>query len=204
MNIILKSGLTLLILFNTFLNLHSQKQKKTELKNANTLRIFIPDSSVSQAKYRFAEYMTKSGFPIYLTKSTVSTKDTKEIELNTTRNSSLQLNKIEYDPSLLMINKKHGDTIRSSIASLHNTMWGQFSAYIKYLIKENEFGEINITITGYVSTDALGFYTLDKRMQKSGKNTHWAQKDLFRRIEKYLNAYPGVENIIYLKDLRKN
>jgi len=188
-------SLIILLLIFTFNVLQAQTLEKTAFKQANTIVVYVGDPTMERAKERFIDYIDKAGFHVY--KSHIQ-KDTPEISNN--RGKSNQLNLTDNKPKLMSNNVLSGDTINTALASLYDVMMGQYSARLKFYPAKDNTGKLYIAVTGYVSSNAFGVDFFDLKMQKGGKGSNWAQRELFKKLNEYLLQYEDVYEIMYTKE----
>lgn len=190
-------SMIVLIITIAFKNVYSQDSNKSVFKKANAIRICVSDTNIESAKERFAEYLSEKGYKVHILSQKTKTE---EKNLNSQKNNSYQLNQETKKPSLILNNKITGDTITTALSSLFNTMMGQFSARLKFYVSKDKFDKLYITITGYVSSNAFGNDFFDLKMQKAGKGSNWAQRDLFKRVNDYSLNYSNIYEIYYLEE----
>lgn len=182
------------VLLLTFIvdNIYSQNLEKKEFKKAKTIRLYVKDSTKQESIVRFVEYINKTGFHA----SIINTKK-KETKNNYKSENTFQLNQINNEPELLLKNNITGDTIITNIASLYDVMMGEYTARLKFYATKDNNDNLYIAVTGYVSSNAFGIKFIDLKMQKGGKDSNWAQRDLFKSLNKYLLNYTNVKYIMY-------
>ena len=185
-------SLTILISIFTFNNIHSQNLEKKEFKKANTIRLYVNDSTKQGALERFVDYINKTGFQASIIKPRK-----KKLNKNFKNGDSFQLNQLNNEPELLLNSSITGDTIITNLATLVDVMMGEYTARLKFYATKDNTDKLYIAITGYVSSNAFGIYFVDLKMQKGGKDSNWAQRDLFKGLNKYLLNYTNLDYITY-------
>ncbi|MBU2553137.1 MAG: hypothetical protein KKF98_01670 [Bacteroidetes bacterium] len=185
----------LLPLMITFNVVKAQTFEKKEFKQANTLIVYVGDSSMERAKERFVDFIDTTGFRVY--KEEIQ-KDTPKN--NNNKGKSLQINQTDNKPKLMSNHYISGDTIYTALASLFDVMMGQYSARLKFYTEKDSTGKLYLAVTGFVSSNAFGVNFFDLQIQKGGKGSNWAQRELFKKLNDYLLQYDDVFEIMYAKE----
>jgi len=185
----------MLLLITTFNVIQAQTFEKKAFKQANTIIIFVGDPTMDRAKERFTDYIDRTGFHVYKADKQPDTPHSGRKSMN-----SLQLNQTNDKPKLMSNKYISGDTVHTALASLYDVMSGQYSARLKFYPAKDNTGKLYIAVTGYVSSNAFGVDFFDLQMQKGGKGSNWAQRELFRKLNEYLLQYEDVYEIMYAKE----
>ncbi|OFY50433.1 MAG: hypothetical protein A2W85_10365 [Bacteroidetes bacterium GWF2_41_31] len=189
------NSLYLLLIIFAFNNINAQSFEKKEFKQANTIIVFVGDSTMEQAKERFTSYLDGKGFHVY----TIN-KQKESPVLGKKGEKSFQLNQTNDKPKLMSNNSISGDTINTALVSLYDMMMGQYSARLKFYSAKDKSGKLYIAVTGFVSSNAFGADFFDLQMQKGGKSSNWAQRELFKKMNEYLLQYEDENEIMYSAD----
>ncbi len=181
--------LTLLIIFSIFEQTQAQKIDKKAFKDAKFIRLYVTDSSKREALIRFAKFIDNTGFTACIPEKTKD-KENNQKKLNTGIIKP-NVNLKQTDGSSLV-----GDTIKTNFATLYDAMWGDFVARLTFYPETDDKDNLYIVITGFVSNSNFGGNFNNLQMQKGG-NANWAQKALFRQVNKHIEEYTNVTLKLY-------
>ncbi len=168
---------------------NSQVLKQNAFKGSKTIRIYVKETSKIDALTRFASYINDTGFEAFIPGT--KTKEETKSESNDV-----------FQPKLAQIkqaggSRQTGDTIFTNLATLYDTMMGDYTGRLKFYPSYDENDNVYIEVTGFVSNSDMGGTFHNLQMQNAGKGANWAQKSLFKQVQKHLLKYPDVNRILY-------
>ena len=166
----------------------AQKTSTKAFSEAKLIRVYVTDSTKNEALIRFAKFIDKTGFTAYIP------DDTSDQEKEN-QNNDINVPKL-VTPKQTGGSSQVGDTIVTDKATLYDAMWGDFEGRLKFYPALDEGDKIYIAITGFASNSHFGGSFSDLQMQKAG-NANWAQKTLFKQLNKHIGEYTNVTNIVY-------
>ncbi|MBS2213613.1 hypothetical protein KEM09_19550 [Carboxylicivirga mesophila] len=171
----------------------AQKIERKAFKDAKVIRLYVGDSSKDEALVRFAKFINNTGFTAHIP----GKEDEPEPEKTSKKQSPASINTKLVLDDRTSGSRQIGDTIHTSMATLYDLMWGDFGGRLKFYSAKDKENNIYVAVTGFAYNAVFGGNFDNMQMQKGGKTANWAQKTLFKQIDKYVSAYPNVQRILY-------
>jgi hypothetical protein len=184
--------LILLISFQS--NIVSGQTSKNPGEEVNTIILVIPDSILNRTEIRFITFLRANGYQL----NSISNQrfnHTSKIENTGTSSGLPTLTKIKPSSNhqLKLNEKEYYETTSHHFSDVMN---GPFGGELAFKF-EKENNKIKIVIWGYVQRHNMLSDKKNLRMQNKGKGLNWAQKSMFKTVDKLMRDFPGFEEITY-------
>lgn len=170
-------------------------QKNSNPKQeVNTIVLHLSETNLEEAELRFITYLSGNGYQLSsLSKQQFERKTKIETEQSKTVLPTLTKITSSTNPQLSIKEKEFYET-KSRIFS--DVMNGPFAGSLAFKFEKEE-NTVKIIIWGYVYRHNMLSDSKGLRMQNKGKDLNWAQKSMFRAVDKLLNDFPRLEKITF-------